>query len=154
MVNQKANQNRDSQNREEKKIWGDFIVEKMEQLLDKEKDKDGILFYETAKEIGEKLAKSEISRTQIRKVFSEIQKKSKQKEKINAKQEVKRIEMIMAYTVGRFGNRKNEENWQSFFKIVEKAGEMVIQNRWTFENYKNFFEAIIAYHRYHGGKEQ
>lgn len=151
MVNQQTNQNKDNQNKKEK-IWGDFVIEKMDQLLDKEKDKDGLLFYETAKEIGERLVR-EITRTQIRKVFSEIQKKSKLKDKINPKKEVKRIEMIMAYTVGRFKNNKNENDWQSFFKIVKKAGDMVTQNKWTFEDYKNFFEAIIAYHRYYGGKE-
>lgn len=149
MVNQQTNQNKDNQNKKEK-IWGDFVVEKMDQLLDKEKDKDGLLFYETAKEIGKRLV-DKITTTQIRKVFSEIQKKSKLKDKINPKKEVKRIEMIMAYTVGRFKNNKNENDWQSFFKIVKKAGDMVTQNKWTFEDYKNFFEAIIAYHRYYGG---
>jgi len=153
LLNQKANQHKDVQNMGENKIWGDFVVEKMDQLLDKEKDKDGLLFYEIAEEIGKKLVR-EITTTQIRKVFSEIQKKSKRKDKINPKQEVKRIEMIMAYTVGRFSKKENKNDWQSFFKIVKKAGDMVIQNKWTFEDYKNFFEAIIAYYRYHGGREQ
>lgn len=154
MVSQKSNPNRNSQNGQERKIWGDDMVKKMEHLLG-ENDKDGILFYDTAKEIGERLAvkKSGISRTQIRKVFSEIQQKSKQKGGINEKREVKRIEMLMAYTVGRFSSDKNKDNWESLFRIVKKAGDMVIQGKWTFQDYKNFFEAIIAYHRYYGGEE-
>jgi CRISPR-associated protein Csm2 len=150
---QKANQYNDLQNNRENKIWGDFVIEKMNLLLDKEKDRGELLFYEIAEEIGKMLV-GKITMTQIRKVFSEIQKKSKIKNKINPKQEVKRIEMIMAYTVGRFRSDKNKNDWQSFFKVVKKAGDMVIQNKWTFDDYKNFFEAIIAYYRYHGGKEQ
>lgn len=76
MQKQKANQYNDEQNNRENKIWGDFVIEKMNLLLDKEKDRDGLLFYETAEEIGKMLV-GKITMTQIRKVFSEIQKKAR-----------------------------------------------------------------------------
>ncbi|WPX08757.1 type III-A CRISPR-associated protein Csm2 [Anaerocellum danielii] len=152
-MNQKESKHKDVRDMEQNRIWGDYVVERMNQLKDREKDKDGLLFYEIAEEVGKKLVKN-ITMTQIRKIFSEIQKKSKQKEKINPVLEVKRIEVMMAYTVGRFSSSKSKSDWQSFFKVVKKASEMVIQNKWTFDDYKNFFEAIIAYYRYHGGREQ
>ena len=53
---------------------------------------------------------------------------------------------LLAYAAGRHGGKVKDLQ-----QISDKAIRMV-KNNPQFVNFKNFFEAIVAYHRYHGGK--
>ncbi len=52
----------------------------------------------------------------------------------------------LAYAAGRHRGKVMELQ-----KVTDRAIRLV-ENEEQFENFKNFFEAIVAYHRYHGGK--
>ena len=53
----------------------------------------------------------------------------------------------LAYAAGRHGGKVSELQ-----KVADRAIVMVDTDEKRFENFRNFFEAIVAYHRYHGGK--
>ena len=52
----------------------------------------------------------------------------------------------IAYAAGRHGGKVKHLQGVLDRSIIKVTGEN------EFENLKNFFEAIVAYHRYHGGK--
>ena len=62
--------------------------------------------------------------------------------------ELKRVRYLLAYVAGR-------ENKQFFREFVEKVDEIIkdIKNASEIELFKQFMEALIAYHRFHGGRE-
>lgn len=100
---------------------------------------------EVANELGEYFAKGgereKLSSSQIRNVLDKIQRmKSFDPNKLQL------MRPLLAYAAGRhLGKVKDLQ------KISDQAIQMV-QGESHFQNFKNFFEAIVAYHRYHGGK--
>lgn len=94
--------------------------------------------------LGEYYAKSNLSTSQIRNVFNEIQ-------NMHAFNEAK-LQLLrpkLAYIAGKHTRTKVIK--EHFQPLVDKAIQKV--NKDNFVNFKNFMEAIVAYHRYHGGKE-
>jgi len=53
----------------------------------------------------------------------------------------------LAYAAGRHGGKVKDLRL-----IADRAIQLVGSNMQNFKNFHNFFEAIVAYHRYHGGK--
>ena len=53
----------------------------------------------------------------------------------------------LAYAAGRHGGKVKDLQ-----KVADRAIAMVEAEEKRFNNFRNFFEAIVAYHRYHGGK--
>jgi CRISPR-associated protein Csm2 len=98
---------------------------------------------EFAKKKGEELVKEKLSTSQIRAVLSEIQ-------RIHEfdKNKLQLIRPKLAYAAGRHAKIKGVRIFQ---ELVDKAIEMV-EDQETFENFRNFVEAIVAYHRYFGGE--
>lgn len=100
---------------------------------------------EVANELGEYFAqggeREKLSSSQIRNVLDKIQRmKSFDPNKLQL------LRPLLAYAAGRhLGKVKDLQ------KISDQAIQMV-QGESHFQNFKNFFEAIVAYHRYHGGK--
>lgn len=60
---------------------------------------------------------------------------------------------ILAYTVGR--EQINSPKYKKLKNLRDhiEACISIVNGPNSFKNFKNFFEAIIAYHRFHGGKE-
>ncbi|MEM2742096.1 MAG: type III-A CRISPR-associated protein Csm2 [Nitrososphaeria archaeon] len=83
----------------------------------------------------------ELTTSQIRTVLDEIQRMHKFDEN-----KLQLLRPKLAYAAGRHGGRVRE-----FQLIVDKAILMVTNDN-EFQNFKNFIEAIVAYHRYHGGE--
>lgn len=83
-----------------------------------------------------------LSSAQIRNILDRIQRMKK----FN-KDEVQLLRPALAYAAGRdrTGKLKHLQG------ILDKA-IMQVKDENTFTNLRNFFEAIVAYHRYHGGK--
>ena len=100
---------------------------------------------EEANGLGEYFAlggeRERLSSSQIRNVLDRLQRmKSFDLAKLQL------LRPLLAYAAGRHGGKVKELQ-----KISDRAIQMV-QNDTHFINFKNFFEAIVAYHRYHGGK--
>lgn len=105
---------------------------------------DYIKFINQAKEFGEGLAKNRVKTSQIRKIYSEVQ-------KIHSmdKDNQMRLQMLrpkLAYLKGRHINLSDLHD--NFDKIIAN-----IKTTEQLENFKNFFEAILAYHKAAGGTE-
>jgi len=82
-----------------------------------------------------------LSSSQIRNILDEIQRMHK-----FDKNKLQLIRPKLAYAAGRHGGRVKE-----FQQIMEKAIELV-EDENDFEFFKNFVEAIVAYHRFYGGE--
>jgi len=85
--------------------------------------------------------RDKLSSSQIRGILDHLQRMPKYD-----KNAVQLLRPKLAYAAGRHKGKVLELQ-----KVTDKAIGM-INNSASFENFKNFFEAIVAYHRYHGGK--
>ena len=97
-----------------------------------------------AKNLGERFSKN-LKSTQIRKFLSEVQ-KIKEFEK-DGREKLHLLRPLLAYLAGRHRGGVKE-----FQEIIEKAIPLITNNK-EFNYFKHFIEAIVAYHRYYGGKE-
>ena len=120
----------------------DEDLKKMEKIF---KQMDAKTLNEFASKKAEELVQGKreerLTTSQIRNVLDEIQKMREYDET--------RLQLIrpkLAYTAGKHGGRVRD-----FQVIMEEA--IRLANRDNFEFFKAFVEAIVAYHRYHGGKE-
>jgi CRISPR-associated protein Csm2 len=101
---------------------------------------------------GRYLVSLDLSTSQIRNVFGEI-KRLQQSQKLD-QNHLLMIKPRLVYSTERKGTKGSKK----FREVIEKAFDMVIQARdekqkiTRFENFANFFEAILAYHRSFGGK--
>ena len=98
-----------------------------------------------ANELGQYFAqggeRDRLSSSQIRNVLDKLQRmKSFDETKLQL------LRPLLAYAAGRHGGKVKDLQ-----KISDQAIQMV-ENNQHFVNFKHFFEAIVAYHRYHGGK--
>lgn len=100
---------------------------------------------EVANELGQYFAqggeRERLSSSQIRNVLDKLQRM-----KTFDQNKLQLLRPLLAYAAGRhLGKVKDLQ------KISDTAIQMV-QADSHFQNFRNFFEAIVAYHRYHGGK--
>lgn len=109
----------------------------------------GKLFKEPLKyrdERNREKTEKELSTSQIRNILDEIQRISPKDEINNIKNKLHLLRPKLAYAAGRHKGRVKE-----FREVVEEAIKY-IQNQDHFKNFRNFIEAIVAYHRYYGGE--
>jgi len=99
-----------------------------------------------AKELGTHLNKNGLTTSQIRNVFGSVKKMEMRgfKEK-----EVLLLKPKLAYAASRPGAKRGTSDLR---KVLSTAIDCVGDNDTFFENFCNFFEAILAYHRAAGGK--
>jgi len=111
-----------------------IVVEGNAQSLNKEANDLGQYFAAGSE-------RDRLSSSQIRNVLDKLQRmKSFDQNKLQL------LRPLLAYAAGRHGGKVKDLQ-----KISDQAIQMV-ENNQHFANFKNFFEAIVAYHRYHGGK--
>ncbi|QTA38792.1 type III-A CRISPR-associated protein Csm2 [Thermosipho ferrireducens] len=143
-----------------------FIIneELADKILDDKKDPDGQLLFEYSKSLAKLIApkkdskngekskkdkkeneKKELSSTQLRKYFSFVKRISTE----NYKYELKRFMAVFLYSIKKKGF-SNKEFVDSIKTLVLKVSE---KDEEAFKRFKDFFEALIAYHKYYGGKE-
>lgn len=108
---------------------------------------DAVKLNDKARELGAYLCKGRpkerLSSSQIRNILDEIQRM--QGQQFNQK----RLQLLrpkMAYAAGRHKGKV-----MVLQQVTDQAIQMVT-NKEQFENFRHFFEAIVAYHRYHGGE--
>jgi len=109
-------------------------------------DEQSILFSEF---LGRYLVFLELSTSQIRNVYGEILRLKMKGFKAN---ELVLLKPRLAYST----ERKGTDGSRKFREVIEKALDKVIftkdKQEELFQNFANFFEAILAYHRSFGGK--
>ncbi len=110
---------------------------------------DGEKLNEVANKLGEEYSQGsdsgqnkKLSFSQIRGVLDEIQRMDP-----GNKMQLQLLRPKLAYAAGRHKGKV-----RALRDITDDAIGMV-KTTAQFENFKHFFEAIVAYHRYHGGKE-
>lgn len=100
---------------------------------------------------GEYLKKKKISSSQLRNIYGEIIRiKLKGYKKMET--EFLLLKPKIAYNASRLNNDSAKNHFKNFMtNSLFKAMDAVSDER-TFLNFQKFFEAILAYHKYHGGK--
>ena len=100
---------------------------------------------DTISNIAKMFKKNNITTSRLRNIYNHIYVLKDNEEGLK---ELKRVRYLLAYVAGR-------ENKQFFREFVEKVDEIIkdIKNASEIELFKQFMEALIAYHRFHGGGE-
>ncbi len=119
--------------------------------------KNTVKLIEVANKLGEYYAsgkeRDRLSSTQIRNILDRIQRMKKiKKYEVNPdklKDEVQFLRAPLAYAAGR--DRTHDKKMKHLQQILDQAINRINDAK-TFKNFCHFFEAIVAYHRYHGGK--
>ena len=110
------------------------------------KKENMLKFIELADHFGNFLANGkEIKTAQVRKIYSELQKI----DSFDKEEHLMKLHMLrpqLAYAKGR------HKNLHELQKILDQM-IVAIKNDEQLGNFKNFFEAILAYHKAHGGGE-
>lgn len=117
--------------------------EELQQII---KNGDGVRLNEVAYKLGEYYAagseKEKLSSSQIRGILDHLQRMYH-----FDGNELQLLRPKLAYAAGRHGGKVKDLRL-----ITDRAIQLVGNNNQYFKNFRNFFEAIVAYHRYHGGK--
>jgi CRISPR-associated protein Csm2 len=128
---------------------GEEIVERIKREVPSILAGDSKKLVENAKELGEHLSRG-LSTSQIRSIFSEVkQMRGYDRDRLNL------LRPKIAYTAGRHGSRVRGKLVGPIVDLQEVLDACIqrTSSEKEFENFRNFFEAILAYHRYYGGKE-
>lgn len=93
----------------------------------------------------------DLSSSQIRNIYGEM-KRIQVKGFDKATASFYLLKPKVAYAYGRsIKGKKASEEMETFKKVFDAAFDCVTDAR-TYENFCNFIEAILAYHKFHGGK--
>jgi CRISPR-associated protein Csm2 len=107
---------------------------------------DAVKLNEIADRLGRYYAsggeREKLSASQIRGILDHLQRMYQ-----FSQTELQLLRPKLAYAAGRHGGKVLELQ-----KVADKAIVLVEADEERFKNFRNFFEAIVAYHRYHGGK--
>jgi CRISPR-associated protein Csm2 len=103
---------------------------------------------EYAEEAGKFMAKNGLTNSKIRSIYGEI-KRIQMGEFEREKSSFFLLKPKVAYALGR--DDKNE-GLKLFKLIFDKASEYVNSQK-SYQNFSNFIEAILAYHKAYGGKD-
>ncbi|HEC92011.1 MAG TPA: type III-A CRISPR-associated protein Csm2 [Candidatus Atribacteria bacterium] len=126
------------------------IVEEIKRDLPDILSGDGEKLIESATKLGKHLSRK-LSTSQIRNIYEEVKKMREfDRNRLNL------LRAKLAYTAGRHGDRDRKTGRLvgpivDLQEVLDEAIKKVDEK--TFGNFQNFFEAILAYHRYYGGKE-
>jgi len=116
---------------------------------------------EWAESFGEHLTKNEkrsrpngtedMTTTQIRRFFGEVKRIEMDYEKNN--QDIVMLKPMLAYAVGRKSDSKIKDFYEEMSCAIDEVSkaEGNVRKRY-FRNFVKLYEAIVAYHKYHGGK--
>ena len=105
---------------------------------------------EFADKLGNFLKDKGVSSSQLRNIYGEIM-RIKMKKFDELKTDFLLLKPKVAYNYGRIKSGKEKDGFKKFVEAFDKAHALVNDNK-TFGNFQKFFEAILAYHKYYGGK--
>ncbi|TDT51292.1 type III-A CRISPR-associated protein Csm2 [Fonticella tunisiensis] len=110
-------------------------------------ERDGKVLFEKAQAVGRQLKDDKVTVSQIRKIYSEMR-KINYDDKGDYKYELRLLKAQIAYSSGRFKELKNFKN--VFDNLID---ETVKGGKEELKRFKDFAEAVIAYHRAENGRE-
>ena len=107
---------------------------------------------EFTKELGHFLKEHRISSSQLRNIYGEIT-RIKLKGIQNETPAFWLLKPKIAYNAARIDRKNEKDAFNELVKVLNQAIDSVdVQNAKTFDNFQKFFEAILAYHKFYGGK--
>jgi CRISPR-associated protein Csm2 len=122
-----------------------------EQELDQIIAGDAHTLVEVAERLGRYFANNgshnSLSTSQIRNVFGEVKRLQMKGFDEQTARELILLKPKLAYQAGRHGGKVKE-----LAHVLSKAIDQVGSDAQRFEHFVDFFEAILAYHKAHGGK--
>ena len=98
-----------------------------------------------------KAGNNAMTTSQIRNIYGEI-KRIQAKGFDKEKSSFLLLRPKLAYAEARVLQKSRESRISDFRQIVEKAHQQVADEK-HFQNFVDFFEATLAYHKYYGGKD-
>jgi CRISPR-associated protein Csm2 len=128
-------------------------------FIEKDKPKELV---ETADSVGEKLANQKLTTNQIRNIFGMVRqiKMSWSNDPTGSYRQAVLLKPKLAYQAQRVKERdfKRGAGFKDLENALEPALDAVIEapedkRQERFERLTDFFEAIVAYHKKHGGRE-
>jgi len=125
---------------------GDNIVDKIKSDIPDILSGDVEKLVEDAKQFGEYLGRGRLTTSQIRNIFSSVKRLESFKKNGT---ELLLLRPKMAYVAGRHGKRTRVI--RDLQEVMDKCIQEV-RDEVSFKNFQDFFEAILAYHRYYGGE--
>ena len=131
-------------NKTKKQNWTEPIKEKW---IENEITDEAIDY---ANRFGRYLKNQGLTTSQIRNFFSEVKRIQLQGYKKNISQ-FKLLKAKLAYAVGRESSVSKRNVLKDFKNVFEQAHNYV-QDEISFDNFVSFLEAILAFHKYYGGK--
>lgn len=107
---------------------------------------------EFTKELGHFLKEHRISSSQLRNIYGEIT-RIKLKGIQNETPAFWLLKPKIAYNAARIDRKNEKDAFNELVKVLNQAIDSVdVQNAKTFDHFQKFFEAILAYHKFYGGK--
>ncbi len=106
---------------------------------------DGKELNEYARELGEQLQGMGVSTSQIRKVLEKTQKMRE----FN-KDEFYSLLPLLAYSAGKEKGHQKKEGLEFFYDLFDKCAPLLTEE--NFKYFADFFEAIVAYHKFYEKK--
>lgn len=112
-----------------------------------------------AEQHGRELAKRQLSYAQIRGVFSAVRdielRWIEEAGRADARRDLLLLKPKLAYQAARTRRRRNDPGPVDYLAEVLNPGlDAVGNDPAKFRRFVDFFEAVLAYHRYHGGPEE
>jgi len=107
---------------------------------------DANALVQVAERLGQDFANG-LSTSQIRNVFGEVKRLQMKGFNEQVARELILLKPKLAYQAGRHGGKVKE-----LAKVLSRAIDRVGSDQRRFEHFVDFFEAILAYHKAHGGK--
>jgi CRISPR-associated protein Csm2 len=102
-----------------------------------------------------RIGRMAMTTTQIRNVFGEV-KRIEARMKANDYDKERSAFLLlrpkMAYAEARVLSKSGKSNISDFRKIMDKA-HIEVKSHDSFKNFVDFFEAILAYHKFYGGRD-
>lgn len=140
-----------------------FKLKFEEKWITKGVDKDGILYLEKLglflcdkQNEGEfRTGQRSVTTSQLRNIFSEIKRIELKADASNYdwSPDFFMLRAKIAYNTARVVQKKKDTHFIELRQILEDAHSKVGSNKENLKRFSSFFEAIIAYHKVYGGKE-
>ena len=128
-------------------------------LISGSSDDAAKLLIEIANKLGAELKQLGFTTSQIRNVFGVVRSLDQRVRADSAEQladdvyrELLMLKPKLAYQKARASTRDATSAADLLKQVFDTAIDTIGRNRVYFERFMDFFEAILAYHRYHGGR--
>lgn len=127
-------------------------IAKLPEWIQKQVDKEAVDFTE---QFGKYLADQRFTNSQIRNIFGEIKRLQMKKWDQTVESTLLLLKPKLAYSAKRQMGRQAENAAIELKDFLCKGIDVVVDSQdqqTSFEHFANIFEAILAYHKAHGGK--